>query len=683
MPARPPTDLPEPLHAASVPGLQPGIAAPIGPWQWLVALLLPLVAVVLVQWWALRPGPPGDIQRLAMATGHAEAKLAAPGQPPVLTEPGAVLRLPLRRSPEAEGGHWVRIELPPPDAAALAEPQVLALAFQPALAVYLDGVLLARSDAAGDAERFALGLRRMTLDIPPALRRAGTTQTLLLHLAASGPSGARLEAPLLGPREAVLALDQGRRHWQALRAFTAIGGLLVGVLLALVALVRRGEPLYALSAAHVALLALLLAPYVLPEQPLPSPWWRALLDVADLAAKALLVAIAAQLAGRWGRRWKLGLWALVGFGATVDLSAAWAALPWSDFSHPWPWWALGSRALLLGLAWWLALRALGTPVGSGERGPSAADATALPRPSPSRRAAWGTALLVGFSTLTWAWVSLAALVLERPVVDANALAHAGWVVWVAALLLAHFSDSARREVALRRRLSEELQARTAEMQGAFAAQAAAERERATAEQRRRLLQDLHDGLGAQLLNVRLRAAELPPEELAQALDACLLEMRLSVDALAEAEGELGVLLGGWRQRVEPMLAAAGLRFDWRVRPTPPVPALQGAGALELVRLLQEVLANTIRHARASVLIVATEQTDGSLRLWLADDGTGLPESATVGQGRRGLVQRAERLAAKLAWHSPAPAALRPESPRGPGTAVELRLPLAPRQSDDA
>jgi signal transduction histidine kinase len=280
-------------------------------------------------------------------------------------------------------------------------------------------------------------------------------------------------------------------------------------------------------------------------------------------------------------------------------------------------------------------------------------------------------------------VSLAALVLERPVVDANALAHAGWVVWVAALLLAHFSDSARREVALRRRLSEELQARTAEMQGAFAAQAAAERERATAEQRRRLLQDLHDGLGAQLLNVRLRAAELPPEELAQALDACLLEMRLSVDALAEAEGELGVLLGGWRQRVEPMLAAAGLRFDWRVRPTPPVPALQGAGALELVRLLQEVLANTIRHARASVLIVATEQTDGSLRLWLADDGTGLPESATVGQGRRGLVQRAERLAAKLAWHSPAPAALRPESPRGPGTAVELRLPLAPRQSDDA
>lgn len=661
-----------PAHSAAPPHAVPAGSHRPG-WLLVLAVLLPVLAVAAVQVWALRPGPAGDVLRLTSAVGFESPADAVPGRAPDLQGPGTPLKLPVRRSNGDLHGVWLKFELPAAQAAAANEPQLLALAFQPALAVYLDGVLLARSDADGDPDRFALGLRRMTLDIPPALRRTDGAQTLLLHLAAPGPSGARLEAPLLGGRNAILAQDEGRRHWQALRTFTAIGGLLVGVLLALVAAVRRGEPLYALSAAHVALLALLLAPYALPEQPLPSPWWRALLDVADLAAKALLVAIAAHLSGRWSRRWALGLAGGFALGAPVDIAAAWAGLPWSDFSHPWPWWALGSRALLLALAWALALSAMRAARPISPDG--AAEASSERRLRPSAAAAFGTAVLVGFSTCTWGWISAAALVLERPVVDANALAHAGWVVWVAALLLAHFSDSARREVALRRHLRLELAARTTEMQAAFAAQAAAERERAAAEQRRRLLQDLHDGLGAQLLNVRLRAGELSPEDLGQALDACLLEMRLSVDALAECEGDLGVLLGGWRQRVEPMLRAAGLRFDWRVRPTPPVAALQGAGALELMRLLQEVLANTIRHARAETVTVATELDGGHIRLWVMDDGIGLGPDAAPGQGRRGLLRRAERLGASLRWHSPAPHG-RPIVPGdGAGTAVELVLPL--------
>jgi signal transduction histidine kinase len=632
--------------------------------RWALAVLLPLAAVFAVQWLALRPGPPGEVQRLAQALGRGDAEPASAAAP---------VRLPLRRDAQAGGGWWVEIVLPPPDAAALAEPQGLALAFQPALDVYLDGTLLARSDGDANPERVVLGLRRMVLDIHPALRRTGVEQRLQLHLAAPGPAGARLEPPLLGPRAAVLARDQGRQRWQALRSVTATGGLLVGVLLALVAVARRDEPLYALSAAHVALLALLLAPYVLAEQPLPSPRWRALLDVADLLAKALLVVIAARLAGRWTSGLRRALLALLAIGIPLDIAAAVAALPWSDFGQPWPWWALGSRGALLLAAWGLALGAAGAP-GPGPR----ADPRAL---APLRwqlhspEAAWGTALLVGFSAATWAWVSAAALVFEVPVVDANALAHAGWVLWVGALLLAHFGGSARRERSLRQQLEQELGARTAAMQRAFAAQADAERERAAAEQRRRLLQDLHDGLGSQLLNVRLRAAELPRDELARALDACLLEMRLSVDALSESEGDLGVLLGGWRQRVEPMVGAAGLHFDWRVRPTPTLPALQGAGALELERMLQELLANTIRHAQAARVIVATEVgADGAVHLWWVDDGVGLAADARPGQGRAGLQRRAERLRALVAWHSPVPERWRGGSANPAGTAVELVLP---------
>ena len=429
--------------------------------------------------------------------------------------------------------------------------------------------------------------------------------------------------------------------------------MLVAAFLALVAHTRRDEPLYALSALHVGLLALLLMPYVLPEQPLPSPAWRMLLDAADLAAKLLLVAVTAHLANAWSPRLQRGLWMLAGVGLPLDLLAGWRGWAWSDFGHLWAWWALGLRAALFASAWLLALRAL--------------------RAQPSL-ARWGTAALVGFSASTWAGVSLGVLVFKANLVDSNAAAHLGWVMWVALLLQRHFNAGAQHERHLREQLARELAAREAELQQAFDARAQAERERAASEQRRRLLNDLHDGLGAQLLHLRLRASDMTPDELALALDACLLEMRLSVDTLADTEGDLGVLLGSWRLRVEPVLRSAGLRFDWQVRATPQLDCLRGQGALELVRGLQELLANCIRHAGAQRLIVSTEIDGPWVKLWLVDDGSGLAPGASPGQGRRSLTQRALRLGGHIEWHSPAARSGFAVDGRRIGTAVLWRLP---------
>lgn len=609
------------------------------------AVLLPLAAVLAVQ--AVQaPTPAG----LGVRVLHeARVLVSDAATPPADLASAPLRRLPLSRSASEASALWLAIPLPLPGD----RPESLALAYRPGLTVYLDGALLAAGpgDAAGTGERFVLGHQRWVLELLPGLHRQQPAQVLQLRLAAPGPSGASLDAPLLGPPDAVQALDGGRRHWQLLRAATALGGVLVAAFLALVARTRRDEPVYALSALHVALLALLLSPYVLPGQPLPSPWWRMLLDAADLGAKLLLVVICARLAPAWTPWLRRLLWTVAAVGLPLDLLAAGLGWPWSRFDHPWPWWALGSRALLFGLAWALALRAL------RRRG---------------TLATWGTALLVGFSAGTWAWVSLCALVLDRPVVDANALAHAGWVAWVALLLLRHFNDGARRERQLRERLSLELEQRRRELEAAFAAHARAERERAASEQRRRLLQDLHDGLGAQLLSVRLRAPELDTAALTEALDDCLLEMRLSVDTLAQDDGDLGVLLGSWRQRIEPVLRSAGCTLDWRVAHAPRLRCLAGGGALELMRGLQELTSNALRHGGAQRLIVATEADAEAVTVWLVDDGSGLGADAPMGQGRRSATQRAARLGGSVSWQSPAPAGW---GLRGAGTAVAWRLPL--------
>lgn len=624
------------------------------PWRCgrvIAGLLLPLLAAVALQW--LHEGEPAalGVQQLARAQVLV-SDAATP--PPGLA--GAPLRpLPLRLPADAGHSLWLQLKLPEPQGPL----ERLALAFRPGIEVWLNGRLLGQSSdgLSGRGERLVLGHEQWLLDLPAALRETPGT-VLQLRLPPPGPSGTSLQPVLLGPPAAVQRLDEGRQHWQLLRAATALGGVMVAAFLLLVARVRRDEPLYLLSGLHVALLALLLSPYVLPDQPLPSPAWRMLLDAADLGAKALLVAITARLSGGWRPGLRRALLALLGVALAVDLVAAAQGWAWSNFSQPWPWWALGVRTLLLAAAWGFALRGLARSGGAGD---------------------WATALLVGFSASTWAVVSLGALALDLPVVDANALAHAGWVAWVALLLQRHFIDAARRERALRQALSHDLAQRTGELQRAFQAQAEAERERAASEQRRRLLQDLHDGLGARLLGVRLQLAELDGAALAQALDDCLLEMRLSVDTLADDDGDLGVLLGSWRQRVSGLARAAQLEFVWRVAPLPPLPCLQGAGALELVRGLQELLSNCIRHAQARHLTVATELHEHEAWLWLVDDGVGLAPEARPGQGRRGLLQRAQRLGGSMEWLSPAPATWGTD---GPGTAVVWRLPLrAPDRAD--
>jgi signal transduction histidine kinase len=132
-----------------------------------------------------------------------------------------------------------------------------------------------------------------------------------------------------------------------------------------------------------------------------------------------------------------------------------------------------------------------------------------------------------------------------------------------------------------------------------------------------------------------------------------------------------------------MLRAADVEMDWRVQASGSVPALRGAGALELVRWLQEALSNALRHGQPTRLIVATQWADGagaevdeaqahSLVLWFIDDGRGLPELLRPGQGLRSLEARAKRLGAAMSLTSPAPGGW---LEAGHGTALGLRLAL--------
>ncbi len=86
-----------------------------------------------------------------------------------------------------------------------------------------------------------------------------------------------------------------------------------------------------------------------------------------------------------------------------------------------------------------------------------------------------------------------------------------------------------------------------------------ERLKASAQERQRIMQDMHDGLGSQLLSslMLVERGAMSNEQVAQILRESIDDMRLAIDALAAEDSDLLAALGNMRFRMEPRLKAVG------------------------------------------------------------------------------------------------------------------------------
>jgi signal transduction histidine kinase len=201
-----------------------------------------------------------------------------------------------------------------------------------------------------------------------------------------------------------------------------------------------------------------------------------------------------------------------------------------------------------------------------------------------------------------------------------------------------------------------------------------ERERAMSDERQRIMQDMHDGLGSQLLT-SLAAVErgaLDPQGMAQVLRDAIDDMRLAIDTLSPGREGLLEALGNLRYRLEPRFRAAGIELVFSYRDLPGRLDVAPDDALQILRVLQESLTNVLKHARARQVRVEISLARDPARfvLAVADDGGGFDPSAPApaGRGLSGMRRRAERIGAALEVASDAH-----------GTRVGLAYPLKPAQ----
>lgn len=219
-------------------------------------------------------------------------------------------------------------------------------------------------------------------------------------------------------------------------------------------------------------------------------------------------------------------------------------------------------------------------------------------------------------------------------------------------------------------LAQRLAAREAELELSHQRLREVERKQTISDERQRLMQDMHDGLGSSLISA-IRSVEggsMSDDKVSQMLKSCLDDLKLTIDSMEPLEDDLLLLLATLRYRLGPRLESSGVALQWQVQELPALDWLDPTSALHILRIVQESIANVLRHTRATEIRVVTEAHASGVRVSIEDNGQGFDvEKALAGAGGRGMQnqqRRAQAVGGEVSWRS------------GPeGTLFTLWLPL--------
>jgi signal transduction histidine kinase len=263
------------------------------------------------------------------------------------------------------------------------------------------------------------------------------------------------------------------------------------------------------------------------------------------------------------------------------------------------------------------------------------------------------------------WVDYFAPPLTFSIGDYTFLPLYGVIGWI---LLRRFAQSLNESEQLNAELEQRVEQKQVELQANFQRLQQLERDQAIAEERSRIMSDMHDGIGAQLISTLGMAehGQLSSQEMAAALRECLDDLRLTIDSMEPTDNDLLPALGNFRYRVDPRLKRQGITLDWQVGDVPRLACLTPRNLLHLLRILQEAFTNVLKHAGASLIRVETGLMADEQQVFIrvSDNGAGFSGDHR-GRGLANMRQRAEHIGGVLQI-----------APGAVGTMLELRLPVA-------
>ena len=186
-------------------------------------------------------------------------------------------------------------------------------------------------------------------------------------------------------------------------------------------------------------------------------------------------------------------------------------------------------------------------------------------------------------------------------------------------------------------------------------------------ERRRIGQDLHDGLGQHLTGIAFLSKSLQQRLAIKAGSGAAATVEESADAgriaelVQQAVGQTRALARG----LHPVEASANglmdalielaariesfFRVECSFECEQPVPVADNSVATHLYRIAQESVTNAIKHAKTRRIRIRLQCTDEKLRLAVEDDGAGIgdPSATAAGLGLRIMRYRAKMIGGTL------------------------------------
>jgi signal transduction histidine kinase len=504
--------------------------------------------------------------------------------------------------------------------------------------LYVNGTEVGRT---GSVARPPFRLRPQYFVVPPHLLRAGGNQ-LQLRLFVKNPWRGAVSAVTIGEDELVKPLYE-REFFLRVTGFQFNGILsgALGLFFLLLWLRRREESMYG----YFGLVALLwgvdmAAAGFMPEPPVAwVPYVAMFIEAGNFLANGLLFFFALRYAGRhWPRVERLA-WVY----CALCLPAAWlaegSASPFGKI-----WYGFAFLPLTFG---YLAILT----------------AAARNRPVVER---WLIRVAVLFFAVTLVYdivIDLANAGLQRHSFDGYRLVP--MYIALAWILTDRYVRSFEQE-RLNRELEERVARKHAELEENYERMREMEHQRAVVNERQRIMSDMHDGLGGQLMSTLslVEQGEVSPPEVAAALRECIDDLRLTIDSLEPSENDLLPVLGNLRYRLDGRLKKQGIELDWQVKEVPKLACLTPQNVLHVLRIVQEALTNVVKHARASCVRVETgvEDPGGRVYIRVRDNGTGFSGDHT-GYGIDNMRRRAALIGGRLEIE-----------PSLAGTTLSLELP---------
>ena len=208
------------------------------------------------------------------------------------------------------------------------------------------------------------------------------------------------------------------------------------------------------------------------------------------------------------------------------------------------------------------------------------------------------------------------------------------------------------------------------------------------EERKRIAREIHDDLGALLLAIKMdleatrkailsgRAARIDMADSVARVDMAIDSVRrMATDLRPSILDQLGVLAAvEWQ--AQDTERRTGIKCDVEVDTGKDELDLEPERATAIFRIVQEALANVVRHSGATQVRIALHEQDESVTLEITDNGKGIDGDGASDLHKWGLIGMAERVASFKGRFGVTPA-----QPRG--TTVSVWIPTAARPASHA